>query len=1342
MIIPLLENALEPIVHRQRWLWKLRGWSLSFAVLAVLALFLRASSIPFPTTLLILAGLVLVALVSRMAENWQPDYPSIARAIEQRHPELHAALLTAVEQRPDPRTGKLHFLQQRVIADAVAHAERERWIEAVPKFKLGAHAVLSAALCGLFVFAAVQVARKVRPPQRASANIATQENAVEITPGDTAIERGSGFFVLAKFRDMVPGEATLVIERPNASPERHALVKNLDDPVFGGGLPEVDSSFRYHVEYSGDSSRTFAVKVFEHPRLEHADATVHYPEYTRLPDKEIPDTRRISAVEGSKLDVAFQLNKPVKSAELVTRTGKKVPLAVDPAKPAAALRDFAVVASETYELHLVDDEGRTNKVPAQLALDALPNRRPELKFAAPRGDRRVSPIEEVTFRAETWDDFGLSRYGMTVNIAGRGDQQIELGKASAADERREVNHLVKLEELGVKPDELLSWFLWAEDIGPDGKARTTASDMYFGEVRPFEEIYRRGDDQEAANQQQQQQQGGGRGGQAQKLAELQKQIISATWNLKRAEDSAPQSPTEKYKKDHPVIRDSQSEALQKATELGEGVEDPKSRGLIDNITAQMKAALDRLNAAAKAPATLPDAVAAEQLAYNALLKLAAHEYRVTRQQRGSAGGGGQQANQQQLDQLELKDEKQRYETKREAQPMQNEQQAEQLAILNRLKELAQRQQDINEKLKELQTALQEAKTEREKEELARQLKRLREEEQQLLADLDEARQKMDQSSQQSQFADERRKLDQTRGEAQKAAEAMEQRAASQALASGTRAARNLQEMRDDFRKKTTGRFNEEMRQMRSDARQLAEQQAEIGEKLKGDPASSQRRRTLDASPKNEVAEKLEKQQGDLKQLTEAMKRISEQAEAAEPLLSKELYDTLRKTTQDGTDRTLEMTQQLAQRGYSTEAQKFEEKARQGIDALKTGVERAAESVLGNEADALRRARAELDTLTNELNREIARARPDLAATEPGQANRQNANGGARGDGKEEEQRQNRESPSDRNQEANGNGNPRDENSGENSARNGALAQNNDRQNARSGERAGQQENREQAGAQPGERRGENGEENSESGERAQSGGQAQTGNQAGEPQGAEQRDGRGRQPGGQQGRGGQGQTAQRDQSQENQSTAQGSGRGQQGTAQGNGNRGEQAPGESSQQGGDETAQAGEQGNAATGNGNRGNAAADGRLRDRRPRSLTVLATAPRGGPRRGATTGGDGNELERYGPLTGEDFAQWSDRLRNVEEMIDDPALRTEAARVRELAKGMRVEFKRHGVMPNWDLVNTKIRAPLAEIRDRVSEELARREPKDRLVPIDRDPVPTQFAERVRRYYEDLGRSR
>lgn len=110
--------------------------------------------------------------------------------------------------------------------------------------------------------------------------------------------------------------------------------------------------------------------------------------------------------------------------------------------------------------------------------------------------------------------------------------------------------------------------------------------------------------------------------------------------------------------------------------------------------------------------------------------------------------------------------------------------------------------------------------------------------------------------------------------------------------------------------------------------------------------------------------------------------------------------------------------------------------------------------------------------------------------------------------------------------------------------------------------------------------------------------------------------------------------------------------------------------------------------------------------------------------------------------MTGEKFVEWSDRLRNVEEMLDEPALRNEVARVREIAKGVRAEIKRHSVAPNWEMVATKIRTPLAELHNRLSEELARRESKENLVPIDRDPVPTKYAERVRRYYEDLGRSR
>ena len=122
--------------------------------------------------------------------------------------------------------------------------------------------------------------------------------------------------------------------------------------------------------------------------------------------------------------------------------------------------------------------------------------------------------------------------------------------------------------------------------------------------------------------------------------------------------------------------------------------------------------------------------------------------------------------------------------------------------------------------------------------------------------------------------------------------------------------------------------------------------------------------------------------------------------------------------------------------------------------------------------------------------------------------------------------------------------------------------------------------------------------------------------------------------------------------------------------------------------------------------------------------------------------GGPADGPEQAGPLTGDRFVEWSDRLRNVEEMLDDPKLRSEAANVREIARGVRAEFKRHSLAPNWDMVQSQISKPLGELRNRVTEELARRDSKENLVPIDRDPVPLQFAERVRQYYEELGRSR
>ena len=534
MIEPLLHSQLEPVARRARQ-WRLsRALALcwgaaaaagfSFILLQKFAGWGGAWTMP----LLAVAATLTTVLVARRVGRWQPDFRQIARQIEQQHPQLHALLLTAVEQRPDPLTGKLSYLQERVVREAVAASQRHQWIETVPEDRVvltqiahvGALVMLVTALVGL---------RAVAPAPGHGGG--TEAKGVTVTPGDASIERGHGLVVLARFAGPLPTEATLVVGSSPETARRLPLVKNLADPVFGGGVPEVNSNLVYRVEFAGESTREFKITVFEHPKLERADATLTFPTYTGRPEKRIEDTRRVSAVEGSKLALALQLNKPVAAARLVARDKSVVPLTVSSNRPSAALEQLPLDASQTYTLELVDAEGRTNKVKSQFVFDVLKNRAPELKISAPRGDQCVSPLEEVAFQAEAWDDFGLRAYGLSYNIGGGEAKTVVLGESTAAGEKKQFSYLLPLESLAAQTDQLIAWFVWADDVGPDGQVRRTSSDMYFAEVRPFDEIFREGQAQEGGESQQKEEQQ--QGNQAAKLAELQKQIINATWKLQR-----------------------------------------------------------------------------------------------------------------------------------------------------------------------------------------------------------------------------------------------------------------------------------------------------------------------------------------------------------------------------------------------------------------------------------------------------------------------------------------------------------------------------------------------------------------------------------------------------------------------------------------------------------------------------------------------------------------------------------------------------------------------------------------------------------------------------------------
>jgi hypothetical protein len=97
------------------------------------------------------------------------------------------------------------------------------------------------------------------------------------------------------------------------------------------------------------------------------------------------------------------------------------------------------------------------------------------------------------------------------------------------------------------------------------------------------------------------------------------------------------------------------------------------------------------------------------------------------------------------------------------------------------------------------------------------------------------------------------------------------------------------------------------------------------------------------------------------------------------------------------------------------------------------------------------------------------------------------------------------------------------------------------------------------------------------------------------------------------------------------------------------------------------------------------------------------------------------------------------DRLREVENLVPSGPLGEETTRIRQRAEEMRRDLQRHSKVPDPNDIDELIVRPLSDLARRMAAERIRLEGVDESVRLDKDPVPAEFAEEVREYFQRLG---
>jgi len=716
----------------------------------------------------------------------------------------------------------------------------------------------------------------------------------------------------------------------------NALQPSQSENVYYHTFTDIQTPIAYQIRAAGSQSAVYHIDVWTPPEVAWIDAVYTYPAYTGLPAKAVSAISTIEAPTGTSIDLTVHANQPVNAGELTFSFGQPLTLSSD--GPNTLIGLIEVGADDTFHVALTTESGHHNIDDRPYAITARWDEVAEIRIQFPRGDDEATPIEEIPFAFTIKDDFGIWQYGIQYEIAGREPVRRVLGERSRSERSIESSDLLMLEHLDLEPGDFVTWYVWAEDGNPSRTDYDQMSDPFFLEIRPFARTY-----SEAVSNAGQQ-----GGGQGQSVSD-QKQVIIATWNLRK---SAADLVEPEYGERRDAIVTAQREVLAAALESANMA--PESFAVIQRVRTSADEAVAALSASTwqEPGEKLSEALRHEQVVHQLLLSLVPTESTIGQGRPGSGGGGGGggQANRN-LDALELT---RRTDFSEEA-STQNERLSQTEAVRKGIEDLAKRQTFINQDVAELTSELEQAEEER-KDELERRLQRLIDEQRRNLSELDAlngevAAGDMDRD----QTRETRKGLSEAGRQMRQTLRNLEENRIQRARSSGSNALRELSDVEDQLGSLSQKAAAERLGELAESMDQLEERQNEILEGVRQKQDRTPGLRSLDSPTHDPLLDQKEALSRSFENFMNEAGELAEASGARQGLASQKLNDWLRETSRDGIHEDMEQGKRAILSGVWDVSERQENRVLTKLRDARKRLDAVTDALVANELDGMRQA---------------------------------------------------------------------------------------------------------------------------------------------------------------------------------------------------------------------------------------------------------------------------------------------------------------------------------------------------------------------------------------------------